>query len=73
MSPTPDGFPLLQSSDFQIMLREQIRYELNLRHSLRMRKYKFVASLIGVFFAVVLAITASSVLAELVDRWLFGR
>ena len=73
MSPTPDGFPLPHSSDFQIMLRQHIRYELDLQHSLRMRKYKAAAWIIGIFFGVILAITCATVLTDVVEHWLFGR
>ncbi len=73
MSPTRNALSLLRTHDFQIMLREQIRCEMDIYHSRRMRKYKFAGFLVLVFLGFTAAVTVAGLLLEACERWLFGR
>jgi hypothetical protein len=72
MSTTPDARFLLQTVEFQDMVRAQVKWELKSRRRARKRKLRTAGWIALTFFGFVLAMTVASVAMDLVDHWIFG-
>ena len=70
MGLTPDVLSLLQSHEFQTVLRVQVKSELEIQSVRRKQKYKAARLALAVFCGVTLATMIAGLMIDVCERWL---